>query len=148
MANTQYDEFIRIRITELRIAKNISEHKMSLDLDKSGSYIRGITSGAALPSLRELFNIISYFDMTPAEFFKEIYDEGEEESEMSEKIKSPDNWDGELKIYNLEDRLAVSTILIKNGYDVGQHQRKKDQNSKALDYFLHFTAVNGNTASK
>ena len=28
MANTQYDEFIRIRITELRIAKNISEHKM------------------------------------------------------------------------------------------------------------------------
>ena len=69
MANTQYDEFIRIRITELRRAKNISEHKMSLDLDKSGSYIRGITSGAALPSLRELFNIISYFDMTPAEFF-------------------------------------------------------------------------------
>ena len=65
MANTQYDEFIRIRITKLRIAKNISEHKMSLDLDKSGSYIRGITSGAALPSLRELFNIISYFDMTP-----------------------------------------------------------------------------------
>ena len=43
MANTQYDEFIRIRITKLRIAKNISEHKMSLDLDKSGSYIRGIT---------------------------------------------------------------------------------------------------------
>ena len=40
MANTQYDEFIRIRITELRIAKNISEHKMSLDLDKSGSYMR------------------------------------------------------------------------------------------------------------
>lgn len=74
MANTQYDEFIRIRITELRIAKNISEHKMSLDLDKSGSYIRGITSGAALPSLRELFNIISYFDMTPAEFFAPLDD--------------------------------------------------------------------------
>ena len=37
MANTQYDDFIRNRITELRISKNISEHKMSLDLDKSGS---------------------------------------------------------------------------------------------------------------
>ena len=48
MANTQYDDFIRNRITELRISKNISEHKMSLDLDKSGSYIRGITSGSAL----------------------------------------------------------------------------------------------------
>ena len=69
MADTQYDEFIRSRITELRIKKNISEHRMSLDLDKSGSYIRGITSGVALPSLKELFNIIAYFNMTPSEFF-------------------------------------------------------------------------------
>lgn len=74
MANTQYDDFIRNRITELRISKNISEHKMSLDLDKSGSYIRGITSGAALPSLKELFNIIAYFNMTPAEFFAPMDD--------------------------------------------------------------------------
>lgn len=42
---------------------------MSLDLDKSGAYIRGITSGANLPSLKELFNIISYFEMSPAKFF-------------------------------------------------------------------------------
>lgn len=69
MAEMKYDEFIRTRITELRIRKDVSEHKMSLDLDKSGSYIRGITNGAALPSLKELFNIIAYFDMTPAEFF-------------------------------------------------------------------------------
>lgn len=69
MAEMKYDEFIRARITELRIRKDVSEHKMSLDLDKSGSYIRGITNGAALPSLKELFNIIAYFDMTPAEFF-------------------------------------------------------------------------------
>ena len=27
MASTQYDDFIRNRITELRISKNISEHK-------------------------------------------------------------------------------------------------------------------------
>ena len=69
MADMKYDEFIRGRITELRIRKEVSEHRMSLDLDKSGSYIRGITNGAALPSLKELFNIISYFEMTPAEFF-------------------------------------------------------------------------------
>ena len=41
MAELKYDEFIRSRITELRIEKDVSEHKMSLDLDKSGSYIRG-----------------------------------------------------------------------------------------------------------
>ena len=69
MANTEMEEFVRSRITELRINKNVSEHRMSLDLDKSGSYIRSITNGASLPSLRELFNIILYFDMTPAEFF-------------------------------------------------------------------------------
>ena len=68
MANAQQEDFVRRRITELRLSKNTSEHKMSLDLDKSGSYIRGITSGAALPSLKELFKIIAYLDMTPAEF--------------------------------------------------------------------------------
>ena len=54
MADKQYEDFIRSRITELRMKKGVSEHKMSLDLDKSGSYIRGITSGTALPSLKEL----------------------------------------------------------------------------------------------
>lgn len=88
MVNTQYDEFIRIRITELRIAKNISEHRMSLDLDKSGSYIRGITSGLALPSLKELFNIISYFNMTPAEFFAPIDDANTPYHELCEKLRT------------------------------------------------------------
>lgn len=69
MADTQFEEFIRSRITELRLRKNVSEHRMSLDIDKSGSYIRSITCGRTLPSLHELSNIISYFDMTPAEFF-------------------------------------------------------------------------------
>ena len=101
MANTQYDEFIRSRITELRIAKNISEHKMSLDLDKSGSYIRGITSGAALPSLRELFNIISYFDMTPAEFFAPLDDAKKPYRELCEKLRT----------MNEEDLEKVSTFI-------------------------------------
>ena len=101
MANTQYDEFIRIRITKLRIAKNISEHKMSLDLDKSGSYIRGITSGAALPSLRELFNIISYFDMTPAEFFAPLDDANTQYRKLCEKLRT----------MNEEDLEKVSTFI-------------------------------------
>lgn len=63
------EAYVRERITELRMRKNVSEHRMSLELGKSGSYIRGITSGTALPSLRELFNIIAYFDMSPSEFF-------------------------------------------------------------------------------
>ena len=73
MEETQYVDFVRSRITQLRLQRNISEHKMSLDLDKSGSYIRSITNGTALPSLKELFHIITYFDMTPVEFFEPPY---------------------------------------------------------------------------
>lgn len=87
MANTQYDDFIRNRITELRILNNVSEHRMSLDLDKSGSYIRGITSGAAMPSLKELFNIIAYFNMTPAEFFAPMENDETPYHKLCEKLR-------------------------------------------------------------
>lgn len=66
----KYETFLREWITELRIQKNLSEHALSLRLGKSGSYIRSITSKKALPSLKELFNIIIFFEMTPSEFFK------------------------------------------------------------------------------
>ena len=40
----RYEAFVRERITELRERKGVSEHRMSLELGKSGSYIRSITS--------------------------------------------------------------------------------------------------------
>ena len=64
----QYEKFVRDRITELREKCGISEHRLSLELGKSGSYIRSITSGATMPSVKELFNIILYFEMSPADF--------------------------------------------------------------------------------
>lgn len=69
MVTKDYEDFIRARITELRLKKGVSEHRMSMDLDKSGSYIRGITNGLSMPSVKELMNIILYFEMTPCEFF-------------------------------------------------------------------------------
>lgn len=88
MADMKYDDFIRTRITELRLQKDVSEHKMSLDLDKSGAYIRGITSGANLPSLKELFNIIAYFDMTPAEFFAPTENMDSPQQMIYEKLRN------------------------------------------------------------
>lgn len=41
----------------------------------------------------------------------------------------------ELAIYNLEDRLQVSKILIKNGYKVSQKKKTKP-GSSALTYYL------------
>lgn len=101
MDDAHYDEFIRSRITQLRLAKNVSEHRMSLELGKSGSYIRGITSGAALPSIRELFKIISYFDMTPSEFFAPMDDADTPYRQLCEKLRT----------LNEEDLEKVSIFL-------------------------------------
>lgn len=82
----RYETFLRSRITELRVRKDVSEHRMSLDLGKSGSYIRSITNGMSLPSLRELFNIISYFDLTPTEFFAGADAENSLRAQLHEEI--------------------------------------------------------------
>lgn len=63
------ENFIRERITELRLARNVSEYQMSAELGKSSGYVQAITSGRTMPSMEQLFNIIDYFDMTPSEFF-------------------------------------------------------------------------------
>ena len=64
------ESYIRKRITELRIIKNVSEYKMSLDLGHSKGYIQSISSGRALPSMSEFLSICDYFDITPVKFFE------------------------------------------------------------------------------
>ena len=105
MSDTKYIDFVRSRITELRIKRNVSEHKMSLDLDKSGSYIRGITSGASMPSVKELFNIISYFEITPVDFFAPLGTEDAPYSDICERLRSLDNTDLE-KVSTFLDWIA------------------------------------------
>lgn len=65
------ETFIAERITELRLARNISEYQMSLELGQSKGYVQGITSGKCLPSVRQLFNIADYFHLSVSEFFDE-----------------------------------------------------------------------------
>ena len=62
-------EFIRRRITELRMKKGVSEFQMSFDLGRSKGYIQGISSGKALPSMKQFLNICDYFEISPIEFF-------------------------------------------------------------------------------
>ena len=99
----RYETFLRSRITELRVRKDVSEHRMSLDLGKSGSYIRSITNGMSLPSLRELFNIISYFDLTPTEFFAGADAENSLRAQLHEEITR----------LSEEDLEKVSTVKAK-----------------------------------
>lgn len=64
-------EFVRERITQLRLQKGISEYKMSYDLGHSRGYVNNISSGKTLPSMSEFFAICDYFAITPAEFFNQ-----------------------------------------------------------------------------
>ena len=68
------NEFIRKRITELRIKKGVSEYKMSLDLGHSRSYMQSIVSGRSLPSMAEFLYICKYLGVTPSDFFDEEID--------------------------------------------------------------------------
>jgi len=64
-------EYVRDRITMLRIQKGVSEYKMSYDLGHSRGYINNISSGKTLPSMTEFLAICEYFGITPQEFFTE-----------------------------------------------------------------------------
>ena len=63
------EDFIRNRITEMRLKKGVSEYRMSTDMGHSKSYIQGITSGRAMPSMAEFLYMCEYFGITPRDFF-------------------------------------------------------------------------------
>lgn len=63
--------FIRNRITELRLKKGVSEYQMSYDLGYSRSYIYNISSGKSLPPMEAFLEICNYFNITPSQFFDE-----------------------------------------------------------------------------
>ena len=64
-----YENFVRERITNLRIKKGVSEYQMSYDLGHSRGYVYNISSGKAMPPLKEFFAICDYFEVTPQQFF-------------------------------------------------------------------------------
>lgn len=87
----QYDEYIRKRITQLRLQKNISEYKLSHELGHGDSYIRGITSGKSLPSMKEFLYICEYFEITPKEFFDDGIENPMMENELLNYVRNADS---------------------------------------------------------
>ena len=57
------------RLTQLRLARNVSARDMSLSLGQSEAYINRIENKKMLPSMSLFFYICEYFDITPGEFF-------------------------------------------------------------------------------
>lgn len=78
------EEFVKERITELRLKKGVSEYQMSYDLGHSRGYIYNISSGKALPPMKEFFAICDYFGITPEQFF----DNGTQYPELIQKAIS------------------------------------------------------------
>ena len=67
-------EFIRKRITELRIKRGVSVFKMGVVLGHSRGYMQRSGSGRSLPSMAEFLYICKYLDVTPSDFFNEEID--------------------------------------------------------------------------
>lgn len=65
----EQEKLLRDRLTQYRLRKGVSESRMSLDLGKSRSYIRGITSGSSFPGMDSFFEICEYLSVYPEDFF-------------------------------------------------------------------------------
>ena len=78
------ENFVRERITQLRLQKGVSEYQMSYDLGHSRGYIYNISSGKALPPLKEFFAICDYLEITPQQFF----DDTDQNPELVQKALS------------------------------------------------------------
>lgn len=97
-----YEDFVRNRISQLRISKGVSEYKMSYDLGHSRGYIYNISSGKALPPMSEFFAICNYFGITPREFFDEENSNPQLVKKAAEEMKSLDEDDMHLIIQFIE----------------------------------------------
>lgn len=99
-----YDEFVRNRITQLRLKKGVSEYRMGYDLGHSRGYVYNISSGKSLPPMSEFFAICEYFNITPAEFFDDCNSNPELIRKALSGLKRLNDGDL-LLILNLIDRM-------------------------------------------
>lgn len=88
-----YEKIVRERITQLRLNKGVSEYQMSYDLGHSRGYIYNISSGKALPPLKEFFAICDYFEITPQQFFDNRSDHPALIQQLIDKIQQLDEAD-------------------------------------------------------
>ena len=95
-------EFVRERITQLRLQKDVSKYKMSYDLGHSRGYINNISFGKPLPSMTEFFAICAYFEISPAEFFDAKTANPKLSRSVLELLEQLDEGDMELMVANMK----------------------------------------------
>lgn len=114
---------VRESIRMFRERRGISQKALGDISGKSESAIQGYETGKTDIPLSALEAIAKALKISLAEL-------------VEGKKKVPENKPMELRIYNLDDRMAVTQILVKNGYTVSQGKRQRSPTGKTLDYFL------------
>ncbi len=97
-----YEDFVKNRITELRLKEDISEYALSKRLGHSKGYIFNISSGRSMPPMKEFFEICRYFHLTPQEFFDTGADDPQMVAEAMDGFKqlSPEDQQTILNLIN------------------------------------------------
>lgn len=114
---------VRESIRMFREKKGVSQKTLGEISGKSESAIQGYETGKTDIPLSALMAIAKALNVSLAEL-------------VEGKKNVPVNKPMELRIYNLEDRMAVTQILVKNGYTVSQGKRYKTPTGKTMEYFL------------
>ncbi|MCI8601575.1 MAG: helix-turn-helix transcriptional regulator [Oscillospiraceae bacterium] len=95
-------DYVRRKITELRIKKGLSEYRLSYDTGHSKNYIHNIVMGHSQPSVSELLYLIEVLGVTPRDFF-------DEETEFKNPLLAKKIVDG---IKDLPDEDLEAILLI------------------------------------
>ncbi len=107
-------QFIRDRLTALRMEKGVSEAEMSRSLGHVKGYIQDITSGRRMMPMKEFLNICDYLGITPKEFFV---------------VETSDCWrENQIRILTSYFR-TLSNEALANMVFLIQSQKKNDENS-------------------
>ena len=70
LKNKEEARLFQDRVTQLRMKKDVNEAEMSLALGNHRTYLQSISSGRAMPSFDQFYNILHYLELTPLEFFQ------------------------------------------------------------------------------
>lgn len=113
-------------IKRVRNDMGLSQKAFGQLIGRSESQIGAYENATTSISVDVLFKIAEVAKIKPEELLA---------GPVKKEIKT--GWDAELRIYGLEDRKAVMTILAVNGYDVGQHKKQVTPTGKAVAYYVH-----------
>ena len=96
-------DFVRKRITELRMLNGKSEYQLSYDMGHSKNYIHNLVGGHLQPSVTELLYLIELLGVTPRDFF-------DEDAEYKNPVLAKEIMDG-IKNMGEEDLQAVLGVV-------------------------------------